>query len=85
MITKISLLGHVLLYTSIKIIKNEEGCGDDTVPKSTRRPYEVGVRVCNNLPQPPKIRCREGGCGRLLHTLTSTSQGPSSGRYDSIT
>ena len=31
--------------TSVKIIKNEEGCRDDTVPKTidTRRPCEVGV------------------------------------------
>ena len=36
-------------------IKNEEGGRDDTVPKSsdTRRPCEVGVRVCNNLLQSP--------------------------------
>ena len=31
------------MYTSVKIIKNEEGCRDDTVPKivATRRHYEV--------------------------------------------
>ena len=35
--------------------KNEEGCGDDTVPKTsdTRRPCEVGS---NNLQQPPKTK-----------------------------
>ena len=64
------------VYTSIKIIKNEVGCRDNTVPKTgdTRRHCEVELTVCNNLPQPPKTRCREGGCGRLLHTVNSTSQ-----------
>ena len=43
-------------FTSIKIIKNEVGCRDDTVPKTgdTRRHCEVELTVCNNLPQPPK-------------------------------
>ena len=48
----------LILYiiTSIKIIKNEVGCRDDTVPKTgdTRRHCEVELTVCNNLPQPPK-------------------------------
>ena len=40
------------VYT--KIIKNEVGCRDDTVPKTgdTRRHCEVELTVCNNLPQP---------------------------------
>ena len=40
--------------TSIKIIKNEVGCRNDTVPKTgdTRRHCEVELTVCNNLPQP---------------------------------
>ena len=40
----------------VKIIKNEVGCRDDTVPKTgdTRRHCEVELTVCNNLPQPPK-------------------------------
>ena len=46
------------LCTSIKIIKNEVGCRDDTMPKTgdTRRHCEVELTVCNNLPQPPKKR-----------------------------
>ena len=42
--------------------KNEVGCRNDTVPKTvdTRMPCTVESRVCNNLPQPPKPRCREG-------------------------
>ena len=44
------------LYTSIKIIKNEVGCRDDTVPKTgdIRRHCEVELTVYNNLPQPLK-------------------------------
>ena len=51
--------------TSVKIIKNEVGCRDDTVPKTvdTRR-------HCNNLPQPYPYILAFGGCGRLLHALT---------------
>ena len=40
---KIPIIGYVfLLYTSVKIIKNEVGCRDDTVPKTvdTRRHCE---------------------------------------------
>ena len=66
---------------SIKIIKNEVGCRDDTVPKTgdTRRHCEVELTVCNNLPQPPSLHLvlgggGGGGCGRLLHTVNSTSQ-----------
>ena len=42
------------IYTSTKIIKNEVGCKDDTVPKTgdTRRHCEVELTACNNLPQP---------------------------------
>ena len=59
--------------TSIKIIKNEVGCRDDTMPKTgdTRRHCEVELTIFRN---PQKTRCREGGCGRLLHTVNSTSQ-----------
>ena len=37
-----SYVGAKLMYTSIKIIKNEVGCRDDTVPKTvdTRRHCE---------------------------------------------
>ena len=42
--------------TSVKVIKNEVGCRDDTVPKTvgTRRHCEVELRPCNNIPQPPR-------------------------------
>ena len=38
--------------TSVKIIKNEVRCGDDTVSKTvdTRKHCKVGLRACNNLP-----------------------------------
>ena len=35
----------------------------------SRRHGEVGLKACNNLPKPQEARCREEGCGRLLHTL----------------
>ena len=56
--------------TSVKIIKNEVGCRDDTVPKTidTRR-HCGGLRACNNLPQPSPYILVFGGCGRLLHAL----------------
>ena len=46
----------IIIITSIKIIKNEVGCRDDTVPKigDTRSHCEVELTACNNLPQPPK-------------------------------
>ena len=41
--------------TSVKIIKNEVRCRDDTMPKTvhvdTRRHCEVDLRPCNNLPR----------------------------------
>ena len=42
----------VINITSVKI---EVGCRDDTVPKTvdTRRHCKVGLKACNNLPQPP--------------------------------
>ena len=62
----------------IRVIKNEVRCRDDTVPKTgdTRRHCEVELTVCNNLPQPPSLVYISffGGCGRLLHTVNSTSQ-----------
>ena len=50
---------------------HNEGYRDDTVPKTinTRRHCEVGLRVFNNLSQPPKTEMWGGGCGRLLHAL----------------
>ena len=58
--------------TSIKIIKNEVGCRDDTVPKTVeyKKALRGGVRACNNLPQPNPYILVFGGCGRLLHALT---------------
>ena len=46
------------------------------MPKTgdTRSHCEVELTVCNNLPQPPSLHLGFGGCGRLLHTVNSTSQ-----------
>ena len=62
--------------TSVKIIKNEIRCRDDTVPKTvdTRSHCKVGLRACNNLPQPPPYILAFWGCGRLLHALNPTLQ-----------
>ena len=50
------------LYTSIKIIKNEIGCRDDTVPKTvgTRRHCEEDGEHATIFRNPQKSRCREG-------------------------
>ena len=60
--------------TSVKIIKNEIICRDDTVPKTvdTRSHCKVWLRACNNLPQPPPYISVFWGCGRLLHALNHT-------------
>ena len=49
---------YAYIYTSVKIIKNEVGCRDDTVQKNCRykKALRGGVRACNNLPQPPKTK-----------------------------
>ena len=49
---------YMFTSTSVKIIKNEVRCRDDTVPKTvdTRKHCKVGLRACNNLPQPQKTR-----------------------------
>ena len=62
--------------TSVKIIKNEVRCRDDTMPKTvdTRKHCKVGLRACNNLPQPPPYIFVFRGCGRLLHALNPTLQ-----------
>ena len=41
------------------LVKSEVRC---SVPKTvdTRKHCKVGLRACNNLPQPEKPRCREG-------------------------
>ena len=60
--------------TSVKIINVR--CRDDTVPKTidTRKHCKVGLRACNNLPQPPPYIFVFRGCGRLLHALNPTLQ-----------
>ena len=52
----VSSLHPTSFLTSVKIIKNEVRCRDDTVPKTvdTRKHCKVGLRACNNLPQPQK-------------------------------
>ena len=51
-------------------------CRDDTVPKTvdTRKHCKVGLRACNNLPQPPPYIFVFRGCGRLLRALNPTLQ-----------
>ena len=39
--------------------------------KKKKKMEQIMVRLNRN---PQKTRCREGGCGRLLHTVNSTSQ-----------
>ena len=62
--------------TSVKIIKNEIRCRDDTMPKTveSRSHCKVRLRACNNLPQPPPYISVFWGCGRLLHALNLTLQ-----------
>ena len=54
------ILVQAVQYTYVKIIKNEVilRCRDDTVPKTvdTRQHCKVGLRACNNLPQPRKTK-----------------------------
>ena len=74
--TRVSLAMEKMSETSVKIIKNEVRCRDDTVPKTvdTRKHCKVGLRACNNLPQPPPYIFVFRGCGRLLHALNPTLQ-----------
>ena len=60
-----------------QVIKKKKDVGMTLSPKTnnTRRPCKVGLRVCNNLPQPPLYISFLGGCGRLLHTVGPTLQG----------
>ena len=53
-----------------KRARNGEGLGP-RLPKTvdTRMHCKVGLRACNNLPQPPPYIFVFGGCGRLLHAL----------------
>ena len=48
-------------FTSIKIIKNEVGCRDDTVPKTadTRRHCEAEWEHATIFRNPQKLRCRD--------------------------
>ena len=53
---------HPYILTSIKSIKNEIGCRDDTVPKTvgTRRHCEEDGEHATIFRNPQKSRCREG-------------------------
>ena len=55
--------------TSVKIIKNEVRCRDDTVPKTvdTRKHCKVGLRACNPLPTSLFFGVAEDCC--MLSTL----------------
>ena len=52
---------HISIYTSVKIIKNEVGCRDDTVPKLLKQ--EGTARRIESMQQssatPKNQRCRE--------------------------
>ena len=63
--------------TSVRSIKNEIRCRDDTVPNTadTRSHCKVWSRPCNNLPQPPPYISVFWGCGRLLHVPTIPCSG----------
>ena len=52
----------IISVTSIKIIKNEIGCRDDTMPKTvgTRRHCEEDESMQQSSATPKKSRCREG-------------------------
>ena len=54
--------------TSVKIIKNEVRCREDTVPKTvdTRKHCKVGLRACNNLPQPPSLHLCFSGLRKIV-------------------
>ena len=58
-------------WTSVKIIKNEVGCRDDTVPKTveTRRHCEEDWEHATIFRNPLPTSLVFGGCGRLLHAL----------------
>ena len=64
---------HSFIYTSVKIIKNEVGCRDDTVPK-TEKALRGGLRACNNLPQPPKTKDVGRGLRKIVACSQSSSQ-----------
>ena len=54
--------------TSVKIIKIEIRCRDDTAPKTvdTRSHCKVWLRACNNLPQPPPYISFLGGLRKIV-------------------
>ena len=65
------LMAEKMSGTSVKIIKNEVGCRDDTVPKllkqeGTARRIE-SMQQSSATPLPTSLVF--GGCGRLLHAL----------------
>ena len=58
---------------SVKIIKNEVGCRDDTMPKTVVQIQEGTARRIESMQQssttPSLYILVFGGCGRLLHAL----------------
>ena len=64
----------LLFITSVKIIKNEVGCRDDTVPKTVKKALRGGLRACNNLPQPPKTKDVGRGLRKIVACSQSSSQ-----------
>ena len=67
------------LWLSETRVKNEEGNRDDSVPKTsnTRRPCKVGLRVCNNILQPPLYISVFWGLRKIVAYSQSYLAGPS--------
>ena len=69
------LMAEKMSGTSVKIIKNEVGCRDDTVPKTVEtRTLRGGLRACNNLPQPPPYIFGFWGLRKIVACSQSSSQ-----------
>ena len=69
-------LGIIQWVTSVKIIKNEVGCRDDTRAKNcwNKKALRGGLRACNNLPQPPPYIFGFWGLRKIVACSQSSSQ-----------
>ena len=73
LIDLLSLLPHspscINSFGMVSSLQNEL-YSDDTMPKTIdiRRLCRVGVKVCNDLPKPPKTSCREGDFSPYSHS-----------------
>ena len=70
------LMAEKMSGTSVKIIKNEVGCRDDTVPKTVenKKALRGGLRACNTLPQPPPYIFGFWGLRKSVACSQSSSQ-----------